>query len=142
MLWSRLVVNEGEPVCLHFRPPQQPYLAGPASGEQGQPHRRDAARPFVFETAQCGTMLRQIVRAQQPPARRAANARDSGAGIACGLGTMAPVNGAGEDGAQNLVTPIGPARLASTVFMEPLGHVGARYSIHPKMAESWQDRTV
>ena len=78
---SRLRVNQGEPVGLDLAPVQATYLARPAPRQKEQAHRRDACRAFRFPLAQDRAELRQIVRAEQPPARRTPVADDAGARV-------------------------------------------------------------
>ena len=78
---SDLRVNQDESVRLDLAPAQAAYLTRPASGEQDQPHRRDAERTFGFEAAQGRPELRQIVRSEKPPTRRAAVVDDAGARV-------------------------------------------------------------
>ena len=103
---SRLRVNQRETVRLDLAPAQAAYLARPASRQQEQAHRRDADRVIRFPLAQDRAELRQIVRTEQPPARRTAIAGDAGARVSGGFGPMAPRDGSVEHGAQYVMTPM------------------------------------
>ena len=138
----RLRVGQGQAVGFDLAPAQAAYLARPASRQQEQAHRRDAGRAFGFALAQDRAKLRQVVRAEQPPARRTAVADDAGARIAGGFGPMAPCDGAIEHAAQDVVGAVRPARLPASVFVEEAGGVGAHHRADAQMAESGQDGAV
>ena len=78
---SGLGVDQSQPVGLDFAPAQAAYLTRPASGQQDEPHRRDADGAFRFATAQDRAELREVVRAEQPPARRSPVADNAGARV-------------------------------------------------------------
>ena len=139
---SGLRVNQGEPVRLDFGPAQAAYLSRPASGQQEQPHRRDADRVFFLALAQDRAELCQIVRAEQPPARRTAIADDARARVAHSFGPMAPRDGAVEHVAQYVMTPIRAVRLAASAFVDEAGNVGTQQRSDAQMAERRQDGTV
>ena len=82
----------GEPIRLDLAPAQTAYLARPAPGQQEQTHRRDAHRVLIFALAQDCAEPRQIVRAEQPPARWSPVADDALARVPGGFGAMAQSN--------------------------------------------------
>ena len=84
---------------------------------------RDAGRAFRFEAAQGRAELRQIVRAEQPPARWTAVADNAGARVPGGFGPMVPRDGAVEHVAQYVMTAVRAARLAVPAEAE---HPGPR----------------
>ena len=137
-----LAIREGEPVGLHLAPPQPADFTGTAAGEQDQPHRRHAHRPRVLKTAERRLEPRQIVRAQEPTAWQAPEPLNPRAGVPRRRGSVAPVDGADEHRAQNVVAPVGPARPAPAVGMQPARQVGARDRGDAELAESRQDRAV
>ena len=135
-----LGLGEHESVGLHLGPAQAPDLAGAAPGEQNEPDRRGVDRLRVVEPAQRRAELREVFRAEQAPARRAAVAHDAVAGIAGGFGAMPPVGGAGEHVAQDRVAAVGPARVPAAVGVEPARHVGAGGGVDANAAEGGKDR--
>ena len=78
-------------------PPILPGSTGARSAGSAAP--RDPERASVFEAAQDRAELRQIVRDEQPPARRPSIAGDAVTGIPGGFGPMASGDGAVEHGA-------------------------------------------
>ena len=118
-----LRIAQREPVRLDLAPAQAAYLARPASGQENEPHRCDPERAFAFEPPQGCAELGEIVRTEQPPARRTAVAGDAGARVSRCFGPMAPRDGAVEHVTQYLMTAIRAARLASSVFVEEAGDI-------------------
>ena len=139
---SRLRVNQREPIRLDLAPAQAAYCAPPAPHQQQQPNHRDADRVLFLALAQDRIELRQIVRAGEPPARRAPVADDALARVPGGFGLMAPRDGAVEHVVQYVMTAIRAARLSASVLVEEARDVGAHDRADARMAERGQDRAV